>query len=798
MVRQTYISLFLVFLTLLVSPSVYGGQKQNFMTGKVDFCSTIQEEDGSPSMVACQQLKVTNGDLTDNGDGTFSLATASAAAASEWTDTGTVLHPTDSSGTLDNVVVGGTTQAGADIILNVDGSAVFNEQAGSTGDFRIESATNANMFFIDYSDDEIHIDGTTGVDTVNIHGDVDIIHVAVEAQEHALELEVDAAGFGDIKALEIEYDTGAIATGQIEAVILVDINQIDATGGDVIGLEVLSTDGGADNIVGMKAGAVVAPILQDSGVFLNATLATNDTNTTDVPDMRDGSTGTNTTIFVLDDDFIIIGADTAFTEIEFIVETGFGAPGIKPVFAFSTVGTNQFTNFTPTDGTNGFKNAGAFVVAWDADEVPGFVADDVTMKFDIRITRTANPSGNVSLFFAKTAATTVFEWDENADLLINTVSLESNGVKLSGDNDGALEKLGLGNGSDECLSENYDDTANTVVYSNCASSTSVDTLEYSGLDAHYTGSGPDVSFTATGGTKFGLHADTNLFYWRENAGTIFGLGRDDGHLWHGAYGHRLSSLTVLTDGTGDGEVNLPNDSIGIQELDAIDEPADAERYAFDSATGRGEWVAAGSVEGTAVLSTGEGGGTKFLREDGDGTSSWQAAGGGGTANLSVELLVQSAKLTGSFVTDQDATQGAQIDGGDGNWRLLFDATTDEAAVWQFRMPNNYSSDPIFHVGYSMTSATTADVEFEGAIMCVSDGDSVDVGTPSFSTIAVVTETVPGTAGFPSEVSITLNDDSCVAADTTWLYLSTDADDATNDDATGDREVIHVSLTYTGS
>ena len=36
----------------------------------------------------------------------------------------------------------------------------------------------------------------------------------------------------------------------------------------------------------------------------------------------------------------------------------------------------------------------------------------------------------------------------------------------------------------------------------------------------------------------------------------------------------------------------------------------------------------GSPEGTAVLSTGEVGATKFLREDGDGTSSWQAVGGG--------------------------------------------------------------------------------------------------------------------------------------------------------------------------
>jgi hypothetical protein len=33
-----------------------------------------------------------------------------------------------------------------------------------------------------------------------------------------------------------------------------------------------------------------------------------------------------------------------------------------------------------------------------------------------------------------------------------------------------------------------------------------------------------------------------------------------------------------------------------------------------------------AIEGTAVLSTGESGGTKFLREDGDGSCSWQAGG----------------------------------------------------------------------------------------------------------------------------------------------------------------------------
>ena len=40
-----------------------------------------------------------------------------------------------------------------------------------------------------------------------------------------------------------------------------------------------------------------------------------------------------------------------------------------------------------------------------------------------------------------------------------------------------------------------------------------------------------------------------------------------------------------------------------------------------------------SAEGTAVLSTGETGGTKYLREDGDGTSSWQAVAAGGASDI---------------------------------------------------------------------------------------------------------------------------------------------------------------------
>ena len=56
-------------------------------------------------------------------------------------------------------------------------------------------------------------------------------------------------------------------------------------------------------------------------------------------------------------------------------------------------------------------------------------------------------------------------------------------------------------------------------------------------------------------------------------------------------------------------------------------------------------------EGTQVKSTGESGGTKFLREDGDGTSSWQSIPAGGAA------LTGSTNNTITTVTGANAIQG---------------------------------------------------------------------------------------------------------------------------------------------
>ena len=84
-------------------------------------------------------------------------------------------------------------------------------------------------------------------------------------------------------------------------------------------------------------------------------------------------------------------------------------------------------------------------------------------------------------------------------------------------------------------------------------------------------------------------------------------------------------------------------------------------------------------------------------------------------------------------------------------------------------------------------------------MAVSDGDSADMATDSFDTVNSQNATVPGTAGYPDVISVTLsNADSVAAGDWVCISLARDADDGTNDDATGDAEVHGFALEYTTS
>lgn len=131
-------------------------------------------------------------------------------------------------------------------------------------------------------------------------------------------------------------------------------------------------------------------------------------------------------------------------------------------------------------------------------------------------------------------------------------------------------------------------------------------------------------------------------------------------------------------------------------------------------------------------------------------------------------------------------------------QLAYDASFEEWAAWQFRMPDDYASGPVLKLQYKMTSATTGDVVWDGRLAAVSSGDATDVDAKGFGSANTVTSTVPGTAGYLTEVSITLtNADSVAAGDFVVLRVARAAASG-SDTAAGDAELVGCSLAYTTS
>lgn len=121
--------------------------------------------------------------------------------------------------------------------------------------------------------------------------------------------------------------------------------------------------------------------------------------------------------------------------------------------------------------------------------------------------------------------------------------------------------------------------------------------------------------------------------------------------------------------------------------------------------------------------------------------------------------------------------------------LAFDASTDETCYWTFVAPQAVTTPLTAIVSYCMASATTGNVVFQAQLEAITTGDSTDTdATTSFDTVNNSGQSsVPATAGFLKQVSITLtNNDSITAADYVRLSLNRDADSTSaTDDATGD-------------
>lgn len=130
--------------------------------------------------------------------------------------------------------------------------------------------------------------------------------------------------------------------------------------------------------------------------------------------------------------------------------------------------------------------------------------------------------------------------------------------------------------------------------------------------------------------------------------------------------------------------------------------------------------------------------------------------------------------------------------------LSFDDTTVEGARSRpFAMPAAYTGSGTLKcdIYYIMASATADKVDWEVSVEAVTPADATDLDAgESFDTANAADGTVPSTAGYLGKITVTLtNKDSVAAGDMVRLKLERDADDGSNDTATGDARFLFARL-----
>jgi hypothetical protein len=317
--------------------------------------------------------------------------------------------------------------SGTAVAISIGSGTTVNAQQlsiKSTNENPIDGAGTINYSTIDFLESGHSISTATENPGSFRAATIDLTHTATESDDHSLEIDCDAAGFGDVKALDIDYITGAMTAVQDEECILVNIDETASLGGIINGYEVLTTAEGSAVVNGYTTGINVNPIVHESGTFGDADDILN--IAVDVTTELAGGGSGAISIFVADDDTFTIGDAATWDEFEIILATGASGSGVAPVFEYSTGGSN-YTAFSPADGTNGFRNSGA--ILWDSSTLAGW-ATATSGRFEIRITRTRNSLSTTPIIDElQISATTEFSWDKDGNLDVNDI-IVANGISF--------------------------------------------------------------------------------------------------------------------------------------------------------------------------------------------------------------------------------------------------------------------------------------------------------------------------------------------------------------------------------
>lgn len=147
------------------------------------------------------------------------------------------------------------------------------------------------------------------------------------------------------------------------------------------------------------------------------------------------------------------------------------------------------------------------------------------------------------------------------------------------------------------------------------------------------------------------------------------------------------------------------------------------------------------------------------------------------------------------MNEPPASNYATLDARNAHLVLDFDDTTNESAVFSCIMPQNYAGGGLeVYVHYSMTSATSGDVDIDVAFERIGTGQQ-DVDSDGFAAVqSADDQTVPGTSGHVGVVQVNFTDgaemDSVAAGEKFRLKITRDA---ASDTASGDLELHGIEI-----
>ncbi len=148
--------------------------------------------------------------------------------ASEWVNQGTYLYPRASSGNQ-SAVIGGTTITGADIILNANGGAIFNEAANSVN-FRVEGSSQTHLIFAQGSTNMVAIGDSSPAAQLDVGGGIATFINGVGDIIAADDLEVDDDAYIAGTVLATNFNgTAANLSGTITSNKVLSTTNINGT-----------------------------------------------------------------------------------------------------------------------------------------------------------------------------------------------------------------------------------------------------------------------------------------------------------------------------------------------------------------------------------------------------------------------------------------------------------------------------------------------------------------------------------------------------------------------------------------